>query len=63
MQEIVTRKSECLTHLLRRKVVKVSPNRGEAPQIHLRSTSDKTILYGPTLKIENTVYKMTVCRT
>ena len=60
MQKKVMRKDGIPTHILRRKPIEVSPNQGEAPQIHLYSMSNESIFHGPTLKKEGTIYKMTV---
>jgi len=45
MQEKVTKDNGCLTYILKRKSIKVSPDRGETPQIHLPSTSNKIVLH------------------
>ena len=62
MQEKVTKDNGRLTYLFNRKSIKVSPNRGEAPQIHLHFTSNKLVLHGLMLKRENTICKMTICK-
>ena len=62
MQEKVTKDSGCLTYLFLRMSIKVSPNGRETPQIHLYSTSNKTVLHGLALKRENTICKMAVCK-
>ena len=50
MQKNVMIEDGIPTYILRRKPIEVSPNQGEAPQVHLCSTSDALVFHGPTLK-------------
>ena len=57
-----------LTYIIRRKLVKVSPKRGDPPQFCYKPTSNETILHGPTLKYDSVqdseieLSKMTFCK-
>jgi len=41
----------CLTYIIGREPVKVSPKRGDPPQIHCSPPSNKNILHGLALKL------------
>ena len=62
LQKKIIGENRIFTHLIGRKPIEVSPNRGEALQIHHSFMSNKSVCYDLALEKGNTVYKMIVCK-